>query len=258
MKKSRVGESGTCGFSLVELLTVIAIVAILTAIMFPITSKKSGDARRIRCLDNLREIGGAANLYLGDWDESFPLYALGAPDEEDRSWKDALRPYMKGDEAFLCPSNPVGWGDWQAFLYGRASEKPVRGDETGRYPVSYGLNGFFARANATPKPKAVRLSDLPAPAETILIGETRTYRAETLPLFWPTERGTPGLIHHHHQYVSYAFADGHVRALRAAQTFRPRNLWGPKGLIEEDAAGVLAGDATPTEARLRAMHSEYR
>lgn len=64
------------GFTLVELLTVIAIIAILAAIIIPVTGKVREKARGAQCVSNLREIGRAMLLYAGENKNTYPLHGV--------------------------------------------------------------------------------------------------------------------------------------------------------------------------------------
>src|SRR6266511_3939593 len=68
------GGEGVCNptrsvlaFTLVELLVVIAIVVLLSALLFPVLSKSKASAQRIKCANQLRQLGLAAQMY---WDDN--------------------------------------------------------------------------------------------------------------------------------------------------------------------------------------------
>ena len=109
------------GFTLIELLVVITIIAILAAILFPVFARAKAAAKQSACISNLKQIGTAMTLYMGDHDDIFP-YAVDASDKYDPNiWAaqpefqaqipymlempDALFPYTKSKEIFHCPSD---------------------------------------------------------------------------------------------------------------------------------------------------------
>ena len=59
-------------FTLIELLIVIAIISILSAILFPVFGKARSSARRTGCLSNVKQIGTAIGMYTSDYDGAFP------------------------------------------------------------------------------------------------------------------------------------------------------------------------------------------
>jgi general secretion pathway protein G len=111
----------TAAFTLVELLTVIAIIAVLAALLFPVFATARGKAREITCLSNLRQIGMAIKMYAQDYDELYPW----AVDPTDKMtpviWSqhpefqaqipfmpymhEALQPYVKSPNIFACPAD---------------------------------------------------------------------------------------------------------------------------------------------------------
>src|SRR5579871_4692134 len=94
-------------FTLIELLVVIAIIAILAAILFPVFAQAREKARGISCLSNLKQLGLALNMYVQDYDETFPLNHIegywGGPN--DVGWATSTQPYIKNLQMLHCPDD---------------------------------------------------------------------------------------------------------------------------------------------------------
>ena len=66
------GQRHGAAFSLIELLVVIAVIAILASLVMPALGRAQSMGRSAACLSNLRQVGVAWHLYLGDHGERFP------------------------------------------------------------------------------------------------------------------------------------------------------------------------------------------
>ena len=61
------------GFTLIELLAVIVIIAVIATISTPGLQRAIEKSRSVACAGNLRSIGTAVQLYLGDHENNFPI-----------------------------------------------------------------------------------------------------------------------------------------------------------------------------------------
>jgi len=96
------------GFTLVELLVVIAIIAILAALLLPALSSAKDSAHSARCQSNLRQMGLALTMYVGDF-QHYPVTSFPVEPGFSRGgvWHDRLQPYLSSkwtDGIFLCPA----------------------------------------------------------------------------------------------------------------------------------------------------------
>ncbi len=80
---------------LIELLVVVGILAVLTAILFPVFAKSREKARVSSCNGNMKQIALALEMYARDYDGYLPL-AYG--------WQDLVAPYIQNKQVFECPA----------------------------------------------------------------------------------------------------------------------------------------------------------
>src|ERR1044071_9305955 len=94
-------------FTLIELLVVIAIIAILAAIVFPVFAQARESARQSSCRNNMRQLGTALTMYVGDYDDTMPqtYYYVNANGIGRFHWSSMLQPYARNEGIFKCPSD---------------------------------------------------------------------------------------------------------------------------------------------------------
>jgi len=84
------------GFTMIELMCVIAIIAILASILFPLFARARETARRSTCASNLEQIGVALNMYAQNYNGLYP------PKDNEFG---PLYISMQDTDVFFCPSD---------------------------------------------------------------------------------------------------------------------------------------------------------
>lgn len=166
-------------FTLIELLVVIAIIAILAAILFPVFAQAKMAAKKTQSLSNIKQIGTSAQIYVGDYDDSFPMseYGGGGTNTPHIEWYTAIYPYVKSGRTTTSGGATVSWGQDGIF---RPPSYPVptataAGAQGGG--EGYGVhNEIFANnyehpGGSTPVNATVSVTYLKNPSQTILMLE---------------------------------------------------------------------------------------
>jgi len=204
------------GFTLIELLVVIAIIAILMAILFPVFSKARENARKATCQSNLKQLGMVINMYVQDYDETFPPLTNGTG--ATYLWTERLGAYgvdyAKRDGILYCPSADSSAASIASNLlrnypgYGALTHGPLCWPANGAGGVYVGTTGRYPPAC---------LAQILDPARTILFAGQRPNSVGISPKigrcsinnYNSTATSFPG---RHIGMDNIVFVDGHVEA----------------------------------------------
>jgi prepilin-type processing-associated H-X9-DG protein/prepilin-type N-terminal cleavage/methylation domain-containing protein len=208
---SRKLSAGSGAFTLVELLIVLAIVALIAAILLPVIAHERQQGFRSSCLSNMHQIGLALDAYTQDSDGLIPSSFT---DQGD--WATALKVYAPANGVFRCPSAIVP-PIWDIPVLSKTHV--AKG-----YAINNSLSDSTLSSSSTPPTSQ---NQIQFPATTVAFAEC-AYVAGPKPnmYFYPLELSAPDDRHHlragqtyvgspgavrHDGGSNYAFVDGHAR-----------------------------------------------
>jgi len=199
-------------------MVVVAIISLLAAMLLPALSRAKHNARRVECLNNLKQLNLALTMYADDFEEQYPPRTA-----REFSWIYKLEPYYKEPKVLRCPldhwSNP--------------------------FECSYVINGFndWFEANLKPEeysqfkswmwPKGMRADTAPQPSETITFGEKIRESKHVHMDFYQSlgndieqiDHGKHNAGHKRAGGANFGFMDGSARMLGYWRSLTPENLW---------------------------------
>jgi len=229
MRQPAPGKNRCSGFTLIELLVVIAIIAIIAALLLPALNRGRASAQRTACLNHLRQLRLALNLYTTDHSDQLPPRDLFGG-----RWPAQLQPYFSDLNLLRCPGDPAASGA------GAATNQLAD-----FAPRSYLFNGFqdavlewsggvpLPRGASLPPLRELNVNRLP---DSIVLGEKASASfqlylvlnsdaTQYLSDLEESRHGGTGRSPNKSGSSNYAFFDGSVRAIRHGQSLCPVNLW---------------------------------
>jgi prepilin-type N-terminal cleavage/methylation domain-containing protein len=229
------------GFTLIELLVVIAIIAILAAMLLPAVSRSKGQATKISCVNNLRQLAVSMQLYVDENQGYYP------PRTNPNAWGSRLYGGFKDLRLLVCPNDgmdPASWTGNDPVTY------PL--DKAPRSYIYNGWNDFMKSALSSsdmdtymaaglPGIRAMKETQIVHASDTVTLGEkmhdSPHYYMDLLELesngavgndLFELDRsrhGGNGQKNSGSGGSNYAFVDGTVRYIKYSDILWPLNLW---------------------------------
>lgn len=218
-------------FTLVELLVVVAIIGVLASLLLSSLSRAKSGAHGAKCKSNLRQIGIANSLYLGDYNSLPKFFGINQGNAE--FWADMLLPYSASrwhDPLYKCPGYPKTNSAAKAnhgFFIMPIGSYDMNAEGTAFAVSPLGLGWIEDAATF----RAVRESEVVAPANAILYGDSMIFVGE-IPAYSQLQysqypRGTTSRLlqaqlveaKRHNGLFTIAYMDGHVEHMKTNALF---------------------------------------
>jgi prepilin-type N-terminal cleavage/methylation domain-containing protein len=175
-------------FTLVEVLVVIAIIALLASILFPVFNRAKEQSRRVVCISNFGQGSRAILMYAVDnGDRCVPVESRGfgqvdsglwnGPGDHDMSWPEMLQIYFRDWAVIRCPSDGSANDDGLAFEFDDKTSIPSTNSAKRRwvwgFRTNFGLNynwlSYPSDCSTGGPPVNSRFGAVASPAKTILL-----------------------------------------------------------------------------------------
>lgn len=222
-------------FTLIELLVTIAIVALLSAIAFPVFNSARLTGRRTVSMANMRQLGIALISYTGDHAGQLPTEGEQSPswgsaaansDANNAVWYNALPRYANSRAVGDFAGQPAAFYQQGSLFYVPAAVYPANKLAAPLFAVSFCSKLYGTVGGVSMDGANVSLLNFQAPASTVILQESGVPGEK---LTFPTQSAYNGqsksfasrTIARYNGHTLSVMADGHVENLEARLVVDP-------------------------------------
>ncbi len=234
------------GFTLVELLVVVSVIALLLVLALPALSTAIDSSGNSRSASNLKVLGSAMQMYASDNGGSLPWAATQVQDDQGKwsklgSWDSFLLPYLFPNDTFNPRTNQNGYYPTiksKESLFSHPKDESILNDD-GRvkrgYAMPHGIGHVGIAVWTAPLVPPTRLAAIPAPAQTLLLVENPGIEDNFVGRTGASAVASPEQQVRNQAELSrtggfnYLFVDGHVEYLKQEETIGTGKLTKPGG-----------------------------
>lgn len=216
---------------MVELVTSLAILALVAALLIPALSSIRARAMQTEDASTLRQLGSALLLYAQNNQGAIPKSFHSAGAHSQSGWARSIAPFL---DSQFDPDRD----DWENFF--NTHYRSPFDEETNPFLFSYGLNVYFElNPNGDSYPGTPqqwnRLSRIPSPNQTIALARIRPvfFADHFMCHLWTTNQAPQNSVatDSHDRKSNILFLDGSVSRLAPEETFstsKKINMWHPQ------------------------------
>jgi prepilin-type N-terminal cleavage/methylation domain-containing protein/prepilin-type processing-associated H-X9-DG protein len=199
------------GFTLIEMLVVIGIIAVLAAILFPVFSAARKSARRAACVSNLRQLVQAQKMYSDDNDRGLiPARTYGAPGTLGYTWCLTLQPYIGNKQILICGED----------------DKPQLALSSTDLPHSYGINyNLTFNVAFTGAPFTYSMASVNRTTDLLIFFDLASTANAMGASYY--SGGVARMSTRHMGKCGVGFLDGHAKMMEPKATAGSTNMWLP-------------------------------